>query len=615
MTFRSFPLARPATLVALLATAGLQGGCDSFLGPEPRGELTTDNFFETEAHAVQATNATYSYLRNWNVHVFGWIGMTDIASDQSVKGSTPADGSFLLDLDNLTFDPGNNAFSGTWAGYYRGIFRANVALEGIPRVPQMDEALRARLIGENQFLRAYYYSFLVRAYGGVPLVTEPLEPDELEQPRASREETYALIESDLRAAIEALPEESAYGAADAGRATKGAARSLLAKAHLYQEEYEEAYQQATAVINSGEYALYPDYAELFSYAGENSSESVFEVQTVSTAENNAGSQYSQVQGARGNLNLGWGFNQPSDQLEEDFEPGDPRREATILYPWEQIPDGSGRVPYLNPQIQNQRFNQKAFESPDRAGNQGNSGVNIRRIRYADVLLVAAEAAARTGRDAEAQRYLNEVRARARGEMTATLGLQVEALAPSIAQVLNLGGVDSRVFARRVEGAAAEAGLAPLDAGLDTEVEPAPIVVRSIDLVTSVDGAAVQSLADYEAAMASVTPGQTVSVGVVRLRQAAAGAAPTREDLTLSVTAEALLPDVTAAGDALVQAIWRERGSELAMEQHRWFDIIRQGRAPELMAAAGKTFIVGKHELYPIPQSEVESFGLQQNPGY
>ncbi len=619
MTFSPRFLLRSVTLAALLAPVGFQLGCDSFLDPVPRGELTSDRFFETEAHAVQATNATYAVLRDWNVHVFAWIGMTDMVSDQAIKGSLPTANAQLLALDDLTFDSGNTSFSGTWGGYYRGVFRANVALEGIPRVPTMDEALRARLLAENHFLRAYYYSFLVRAYGGVPLVTEPLERGEFEQARATRQETYALIEADLQAAVAGLPEKSQYSAGDAGRATKGAARSMLALTHLYQNEYEEAYQAASAVIASGEYSLYPDYTTLFTDAGENSSESVFEVQTVSTAENNAGSQYSQIQGVRGTPNLGWGFNQPSDQLEAAFEPGDPRREATIFYPWEQLPDGSGEAIQVNPQLTNQRYNQKAFDPTTSPGNQGNSGVNIRRVRYADVLLVAAEAAARTGRDGEAQRYLNQVRARARGNATATLGLGIEALAPGIAEVLALADTTSRVFVRNAEAGAASAGVEPLDATRNTSVNPVPVVVNSIDLVASVivssDTMQVLTQADYQAAMAALSPGQSATVEVIRLSQSAPGAAPTRTDLSFTIAAEPLLPDVTASGDALVTAVWEERGRELALEQHRWFDIIRQGRAPELMAAAGKTFVVGKHELYPIPQAEVESFGLQQNPGY
>ena len=128
-------------------------GCDDFLSTEPRGQLTTAQYFTTQQHAVEATNATYSHLRDWSVHVFSWIGMTDIASDDANKGSTPADAADQLAMDDLAWDAGNGNFSTTWNGYYQGIYRANQAITNIPDI-EMDEALQARLIGENKFLRA-----------------------------------------------------------------------------------------------------------------------------------------------------------------------------------------------------------------------------------------------------------------------------------------------------------------------------------------------------------------------------------------------------------------------------------------------------------------------------
>src|SRR3989441_13324951 len=104
--------------LCLLAVLGLAAGCD-FLSTEPKGVLTTENFFKTSDQAVAATNATYNMLREWQVHVFSWLGLTDIVSDDATKGSTPGDASFLGDLDNLTFDPGNLAFADPWAGYYK----------------------------------------------------------------------------------------------------------------------------------------------------------------------------------------------------------------------------------------------------------------------------------------------------------------------------------------------------------------------------------------------------------------------------------------------------------------------------------------------------------------
>ncbi|HEX6925620.1 MAG TPA: RagB/SusD family nutrient uptake outer membrane protein [Longimicrobiaceae bacterium] len=605
-----------ATLLTLLAAVGFSG-CEDFLSTEPRGELTTPNFFTNESHAVQATNATYNMLRAWPVHVFAWIGMTDIVSDDATKGSVPADASFLGDLDDLNFDPGNIAFSTVWEGYYQGIYRANVAIQNIPQV-DMDETLKARLIGENQFLRAYFYFFLVRAFGGVPLILEPLVAGEFDQTRATAEEVYNQIEQDLLSAIEVLPEQ--YGAADVGRATKGAARALLGKVYLFQGEYENAYEQLRQVIDSGVYSLYPTYRQLFTPAGENSSEAVFEVQNTTLEAGGGSSQYAQVQGIRGIPNVGWGFNTPSDDLEASYEPGDPRLQTTILYPWEMLPDDPNRVVYLNPSMPNNRYNQKVYTSPDTPRGSDNSSVNIRRIRYADVLLMAAEAAFRTGREDEARTWLNQVRTRARDGHKNTVGIFVETLAQSIAtQVLGRGAGESRAFVRYVnpESDAFDAGVRSFVSACQdpcAEAPVPPVRVTSIDIIETVNGSPVRDADQFLAAVDAVPTGAPVVLTGERIEQAGDGST-TSSDFIVTLTAQPLLPEVTASGDALLQAIWAERRWELAMEQHRWFDIIRQGRAPQIMGALGKTFQEGKHELYPLPATEVQITGLQQNPGY
>src|SRR6266498_912869 len=600
-------------------------GCD-FLSTEPKGELTTGSFFKTSDQAIAATNATYNMLREWQVHVFSWLGLTDIASDDATKGSTPGDAGFLGDLDNLVFDPGNLAFSDPWTGYYRGVYRANVAIENIPNV-SMDATLRARLLGENKFLRAYFYFFLVRAFGGVPLLTRPLKPSEFFQPRASRDNVYAQIELDLLDAIAVLPQQ--YDAADVGRATKGAAQAMLAQVYLYRQQYANALQYAEAVINSGQYGLYPDYGTLFTTTGENSSESVFEVEAApmpgsgcQPSEGCANVQYAEVQGVRGTPNIGWGFNTPSPNLEAAYEAGDPRLEATVLYPWEMIPDGSGRVVYLNPSMQNNRYNQKVFVSPDNPGGTFNAGINIRRIRYADVLLVAAEAAYRTSDEGKARTYLNLVRARARGAPSAkALGFSAEQLATSIAEtVLGLAAGTSRVFVRYANptGAAYAAGLRSFAAGCsDVNCASAavpPVRVDTVDIVQSVNGTAVTTPTDYFTAVNGTTAGSSLTLQVQRTARANPTAPLTTQALTITITSQNLLPDVTATGQALLDAIWQERRVELAMEQQRWFDIRRQdgvspGRAALLMAAAGKTF-VARDTLYPIPSSEAQIAGLQ-----
>jgi tetratricopeptide (TPR) repeat protein len=481
--------------ISLIAIIWLLAGCSKdFLEKKPKGQLTSDSFFQTEEHAVQATNAVYNLLRDWEVHVFSYIGLTDIVSDDADKGSTPNDATFLLEIDNFTFDDGNITFSTVWSGYYRGIYRANLALQGIPKIPSMDEALRERLLGENKFLRAYYYFKLVRWFGGVPLITEPLEPDEFKQPRATAQEVYDLIIRDLSEAAEVLPER--YTGDDLGRATRGAAKGLLAKVYLTLGDFPNAEQLAMEVINSGTYDLYPDYEGLFQPEGENSVESVFEVQSEAFETGGGGSQYNQVQGVRGTPNLGWGFNRPSDDLVAAYESGDPRRDATILYVGEVLPDGSAIV-QDNPEIVNERYNQKAWV-PEHAGGLGNGPGNIRILRFADILLIAAEALNENGKPDQALPLLNKVRARARGNRTG------------------------------------------------------------------------------------------------------------------------ILPDVTTTDQTQLRLrIWKERRVELALEQHRWFDLLRQQRAADVMKAIGKNFVEGKHERFPIPRTEIDLSGglLEQNPGY
>ena len=486
-------LAKSAALLAFFFS--LQACDPEFLDKKPLGQLTSDNFFQTEEHAVWATNAVYNHLRDWQVHVFSYIGMTDIVSDDADKGSTPTDGNFLLDVENFTFDANNVAMNTVWRGYYQGIYRANLAIKNIPAI-EMRENLKARLIGENKFLRAYFYFNLVRWFGDLPLITHPLTTDEYKQARVPAAVVYAQIEQDLLDAIPVLPKRSGYAAADRGRVTEGAARAMLAKVYLFQDDFINAEKYALEVINSNEYSLIPQYSRIFLPEGENGPESVFEVLAVSLETRGGGTQYNEGQGVRGTPNLGWGFNRPSDNLVASFEPGDPRREATVLYVGEVLPDGSGRVED-NPAMLNERYNQKAWV-PRHPGGNGNGPGNIRLFRYADVLLIAAEALNENGKPADALTQLNRVRARARGN-SATL-----------------------------------------------------------------------------------------------------------------------LPDVTTTDQVqLRQLIWRERRSELAMEQHRWFDLLRQKRAAQVMQAVGKNFQVGKHELFPIPQTEIDLSGgtLVQNPGY
>lgn len=478
------------------------GGClsfscaDDFLEKSPKAQLTEDSFFQTPEQATQAVNAIYSHLRAFDVHVFSYIGVTDIASDDAEKGSVPGDAGFLQDINDFTLDANNTASAGIWGGYYQGVFRANQVIANVPEI-DMDTDLSNRLLAEARFLRAYFYFFLVRTYGDVPIIDQPLNPDEYQQSRNSKEEVYNFIMADLEFAIANLPLKSGYDPTDLGRATKGAAQAYLAKVHLFQNDFQGAFDLATAVINSNEYALYPNYLEIFREEGEHSSESIFEVSALALEQGGGGHQFNEVQGIRGNPNNGWGFNNPSNDLEAAYEEGDPRKEATIIYDGQTLP--SGEVVEADPNMgSGVKFNRKAHIPVRPPIGFGNSGANIRLMRYADILLIAAEAANELGNSAQALEYLNQVRERARQ-----------------------GNPD-------------------------------------------------------------------------------------------------ILPDITVTDQAgLRNAIWQERRVELAMEQQRYFDLVRQGRAQEVFASLGITWVPGKHEVFPLPQSEIDISGgtLTQNPGY
>lgn len=615
---------RLGLILALAVITGSLVSCeDALLDKQPLGEQTSGTFFQTEQDAILATNATYAHLRNFGLHTFPFIGATTIASDDAVKGSTPADASFLREMDEWTFNPGNNVFSGSWGARYVGIQRANQAIVNIPDI-DMDPELKERLLGENKFLRAYYYFFLVRAFGGVPLVTEPFEGDDFDVPRSTIEETYALIEQDLRDAAEALPFKSQYPASELGRATKGAAHGFLAKVHLFQDEYSEALDYALEVINSNEYALPTEYGEMFRFEGENGPGSIFEVQAASNETNLGGnSRYNQVQGARGPLSLGWGFNGPSADLNNSYEPGDPRQQETILYTWEETPEplrgGQKGVVPDNPQMTDERFNEKAFITNDLPGNLGSAGGNIRRLRYADVLLIAAEAAYQTGNEGDARMYVNMVRERARQGFTATIGVTAERFNRLLADTTALQSEEGKPFLRYVddEGVASAQGFEPIQWQLVNNNNIA--VFNNIDIIQSIDGTPVNSLEEYNNIMAAKSPSENIDMEVLRVQETFEGGAKNRTTSTINATftTEELLPDITSSGQELLEDIWYERRVELAMEHHRLFDLRRQGRAGEVLRAIGANYESPKHDLYPIPQIEIDNTGglIEQNPGY
>lgn len=400
------------TLISILAFQG----CEDFLEQSPQGQLTQESFPSTSADAQLATNAVYSTLRDWSYHA-GGFPILDIMSDDAHKGSNPADQINVIGpYENFTHNTTQDGLNRWWSALYQGIKYANVVIEKVPAV-NMDTSLRNRFLAESRFLRALYYFDLVRAWGGVPIVTTTIPA--LQVPRSTQDDVYALIIEDLLFAVENLPEKSQYAASDIGRASKGAAKALIAKVYLFRQDFPKAEIYALEVVNSLEYDLEPVFVDANGKDGEHGVESVFEIGAMET-EGTVGNQYANTQGVRGTPNRGWGFNRPSLDLRNTFDPQDPRLKGTIIDLGDVIDgililgDGSTPDQTFNGDgelIEVECYNRKVWIPGTSTNTQ--FGHNRRLIRFSDVLLMAAEALNENNKPDQALLHLNRVRARAR----------------------------------------------------------------------------------------------------------------------------------------------------------------------------------------------------------
>lgn len=476
-------------------------GCKKFLEKDLQGTLTQQSFPVSPADALLATNATYEALREWYYNA-GGFPIFDIMSDDARKGSNPDDAASTVGpYDVFTHTTTQDGIDRYWNALYVGVKRANVVIEKVPAIT-MDETLKTRYIAEAKFIRGLIYFDFVRSWGGVPLVTSTDPPLKLQ--RASAEEVYTLIISDLNFAVDNLPLKSGYQGVDLGRATKTAAQALLARVYLFRNDFVNAEKFAMDVINSNQYGLEPVFTDANGVNGNNGIESVFEIGAIqSEGTESGGNQYSNTQGVRGTPNRGWGFNRPTIDLRNSFETADPRYKGTVINLGDTIDGvkimGDGATPDITYDehgniIEIECYTRKVWVPGDNVITQW--GHHRRIIRYADVLLMAAEALNENNKPAEALIYLNEVRQRARQ-------------------------------------------------GNNT-----------------------------------------------------------------------ILPDITTTNQSeLKDIIFNERRHELAMEGWRFWDLVRTGRAPAVMGPLG--FIAGKHELLPVPQSEIDisQGSLTQNPNW
>ena len=408
-------------LIVALPMLTAVSGCKKFLDRKPLGSATEGDL--TQGGVEGKTFGLYGQLRTIEgMTTFVRLWFQNIRSDDALKGSTTgdlADGGAIM--DNFQYTKDHWLMNQNWDGHFTFINATNDVINDVDSLNLTDPGSIINN-AEARFFRAFAYFDLVRDYGSVPKYDfKIVNIADGNKPKATVPELYAFIEEDLNYAAANLP--VSWPGAFVGRLTKGTANSLLIKVLLYQQKWAAALAKAEEVIGSGQYSLLSSYVNFFKESGENSSESIFEVQMLENANGSIqlGNNYNQVQGVRGSgdWDLGWGFNVPSPALETSYEAGDPRKPATILYSGQ--PDGIyGRTVPAAPPLAQPYWNKKVytdFARQQATGDRFSMWLNIRLLRYADVLLMAAEAANEVGGAAnttKALAWLEMVRARARG---------------------------------------------------------------------------------------------------------------------------------------------------------------------------------------------------------
>ncbi|WP_395632592.1 RagB/SusD family nutrient uptake outer membrane protein [Flavobacterium sp.] len=481
---------------ALVVFATVSISCsDEFVDRDPVYSIDSENYFNSEADYNQALIAAYDLLQASYVNVL----LGEIASDNTLSGGESANDVIgFQQVDEMTHTPVNSNLRDLWNWMFAGVNRANYILEFKDKT---DFEGKEQIIAEARFLRAYYQFELVKWFGPIPLKGDERFKlgDEKTIPRSPVSEVYAAMEADLQYAVANL----AAVAPQTGRATKGAAQALLGKIYLYQNKFVDAANALQDVIDSNNYSLVSNYNTIFENTGENGTESVFEVQysdgegagfgCLQCSEGNVAVGFNGIRNYSGPLfDSGYSFNVPTQQAYDAYEVGDNRRDVAILniVTFAAANNASYGTGYKHTGFFNRKYLPRQGDLNIGDQNLTNPN-NYRAIRYADVLLMAAEAYNRGGIDDNAAKlYLNQVRRRAFGDNN---------------------------------------------------------------------------------------------------------------------------HDINASGAALTDFILAERRYELMGEGHRFFDLVRTGKAAQAISG----FTVDKNELFPIPIEEIQfsNGNWQQNPGY
>ncbi len=409
-------LALSLMVLLLMASCG-----KDWLDIQPKGRFTEDDL--PTGSLEEQVFAIYAGLRSEGTSGLQYVALHNIRSDDAHLGSDVGDYASAGPIyDEFNYSLDHWLVSGYWTGHFGLINLSNNVLAAADSLDNLTEGTLSN-IGEAKFFRAWAYFNLVRTFGEVPIIDFRItDQASAIRPKSTIPEIYQLIDADLQDAVGSLPPT---WPGFPGRITQGAALALQTKTFMARQRYGEALAAAQAVISSEVYDLSVPYNMIFREESENSKESIFEIQALYDGVNNFGVTYASRQGVRGSgqWNLGWGWNIPNQRLIDAFEPNDPRLEATVLY------SGQMNTPYgetLPDNLPRPYWNKKVYTNPalrlQYASNFG-EWFNVRIIRYADIVLLAAEAANEIGGEANidlALDYLEQVRSRARGSSTTIL---------------------------------------------------------------------------------------------------------------------------------------------------------------------------------------------------
>ena len=488
---------RIITKISFLLSLCIYFSCsDEFVNIEPQYSIDSENYFNVPEDYNQAVIAAYDLLQTTYLNAM----LGEIASDNSLCGGESAsDVPGFQQIDDMIHTPNNDNLQDLWDWMFSGVQRATYVIEFKDKI---DFTGKDKLIAEAYFLRAYYNFELVKWFGPIPIKPNARFEvgDETSIPRSPVEAVYSYIEEDLLLSLESLP----LDILEKGRVSNGAAKSLLGKVYLYQNKFEFAANVLDEVIDSNVYGLEPNYGMIFENDGENGTGSVFEVQYTDLegagfdcfqcSEGNIAVGFNGIRQYNGPLfDSGFSFNVLTQSLVDAFEIGDIRKEVAVL----DIEDWASKTgaTYGTGYEHTGYFNRKyiARKGDSNIGDQNLTNPNnYRAIRYADVLLMAAEAHARKSSpdNLKSNSYLNMVR--------------------------------SRAFSDNIS-------------------------------------------------------------------------------------------QISLSGEALVDAIFNERRVEFAGEGHRFFDLVRTGKAQDFIDG----FVINKHEIFPVPLQEIQfsSGNWNQNQGY